>query len=143
MSGHFVLWKISVEDKDHCLAGYAGSQWSALQHAAVGWTAASRAVLGNVKANVAIPNRAGLPPHRYLMLGPDNPLTLPLKTYLHGRMWVRDLVRSDDAGFALTALCATARGFWDEGKKVDALMAQIEFGGTSVEIYYLGKNEMT
>jgi len=143
MSGHFILKNITTAQKDECLAKYAQSSWSVLQHAAVGWNAGSRLVLQNALSGQNINNRNGLPPHRYLGFPAGQP-TVEQLTFLsgHDADWIRDMVRPNSPGLGLTGLCPNAAAEWAQGRKKEALIEQIKNGATSIEIYYLNGNEM-
>jgi hypothetical protein len=43
----------------------------------------------------------------------------------------------------MVGLSPAATVEWAAGRKADALLAQIRHGATSVEVYYLGRAEMT
>jgi hypothetical protein len=108
-----------------------------------GWTDASRDELNRVRnGSSALVNRNGLPPHRYLAIPPGS--TSPAQiTYLRGCYWINDLVRPSDPGFGIVALDPEAATEWSNGRKLEALVAQIAHGATSIEIYYLGGQEMS
>jgi len=55
---------------------------------------------------------------------------------------VNDLQRPNDGGFCVVGLSASAAANWSNGKKVDALVAQITHRATSIEIRYLGETEV-
>ncbi|MDR3443678.1 hypothetical protein [Dyella sp.] len=124
------------------MATFKGAAWSARMHANVGWTQTSRQALSSVLANVAIPNRNQLPPHCYLTFAGQNPAPMALKNYLKVASWVDSLRRPTGAGFGLTALNAIAGGLFGNGHFADSLIAQIEHGGVSVEIYYVSGYEV-
>lgn len=84
LAGHYLLRNIGHLDLALAQAAPRNLTWSGLQHAAVGWTAVSRAILINVFNGVPIPNRNGLPPHRYLGINAANPVV----QYLRGANWV-------------------------------------------------------
>ncbi len=120
----------------------ARGTWGALQHAGVGWTPLSRGVITQVFANNAIPNRAGLPPHRYLEFGVENPISESRSLYLRSAAWVDQLTRPADLGFGITALSPQALTEWNAGRKAQSIIAQIQHGNVSVEIYYVDGHEM-
>ncbi|MBN1205580.1 MAG: hypothetical protein JXB05_11740 [Myxococcaceae bacterium] len=142
MSGHYLLRSISHQDLVIAQAPTARGIWGPLQHAAVGWTAPSRGVIQNVFANIAIPNRGGLPPHRYLQFGVENPIDPSRALYLRSAEWVDQLIRPADPGFAISALSVAAQAHWAAGSKAESIIAQIQHGNVSVEIYYVDGHEM-
>ncbi|QRN93497.1 hypothetical protein JRI60_30465 [Archangium violaceum] len=143
MAGHFILKNISTTELAIAQATPYNCAWSALQHANVGWTTASRLVLTNALAGVGIGNRDGLPPHRYLNLQ-DNIATDVAKfhAYLRGASWVERLVRPNSAGLGLRALAGPAATHWAAGRVADAVIAQLATGPVSIEIYYTNNAEM-
>ncbi|MCF3102094.1 hypothetical protein IPZ58_10905 [Streptomyces roseoverticillatus] len=149
MSGHFILSNISQADLDNARAH--GGTWSPLQHGNIGWNANSRAVLSRALNNQDIPNRDGLPPHRYLILQQaGNPNIEVTKKFLQETQdsWVdpNRLRRPTGRGLGLRALNATAAGLWAQNKLHDCLVAQFwrpESATVTVEIYHLAGREMT
>lgn len=153
MAGHFVLWRIHPQDAADIFLNFPGSAFSPLQHAAgaaigpgggvfPGWTPASRALLNSVKEGRSnMVNRNGLPPHKYVMFPPGAPNPAQV-AFLRGVYWVNDLYRPTDTGFGLTALSLAAAAEWNNNRKVDALVAQITNGATSLEVYYVGSSEV-
>jgi hypothetical protein len=152
MAGHFLLKSISTAEKDAIIAGFTGTTWSATAHVAgtangaggdfPGWTAGSRLTLGHAFAGIAIANRNNLPPHKYLQF-PGTAAPSPAQlTAIHSSNDLREITHPDDPGLGLRALCATALAEWNAGKKLAALIEQIKHGATSIEIYYLGKQEI-
>lgn len=135
MSGHFLLTNIPQSELN--MASSKGAVWSPIAHQHVGWSDTSKAALGNVLNGVAIPNRNNLPPHCYLQFAGSNPAAIDLRNYLKAASWVDNLTRPAGGGFGLTGLCPVANGLFLGGHKADALVAQIEHGGVSVEIYYV------
>jgi hypothetical protein len=153
MSGHFVVWRLALNDRDDVLANYVGSTWSALAHAAgtpdglggvfPGWTPASRQLVtqvGNGSSN--LPNRSGLPPHRYLQF-PGGAPTPAQEAFLKPKYWINNLVRPSDPGFGIVALAPAAAISWNAGNRYQALIDQITHGNTSIEVYYIGGKEMS
>jgi hypothetical protein len=151
MAGHFILWKITPEQRDGVLNNYAGSVWSGLAHAAgvmggggafPGWTPGSRAILNGIRNATGAPaNRNGFPPHRYVQFPAGAPTPLQAD-YLRKCEWVTGLYIPTYAGVGMVALCIAAKQRWDAGDRGGALIEQITHGATSVEVYYLGKKEM-
>lgn len=149
MSGHFILNNISQAELDNALTNHG--TWSDLHHGGVGWNAASRAVLSRALDNQDIPNRDGLPPHRYLIFQrAGNPDIERTRTFLQQTQdsWVdpNRLRRPTGGGLGLRALNATAQGFWAQNKLHDCLVAQFyrpESATATIEIYHLGGREMT
>jgi hypothetical protein len=152
MSGQYVAWRISPNDKDSFLAHFPGSVWSGVAHQAgvqngaggvfPGWTPASRDELNRVRngsSNLA--NRNNLPPHRYLII-PGGSLTDEQIEYLWTCYWINDLQRPSDPGFGTVTLAPVAATMWTSGQKVQSLVAQIMHGATSIEVYYLGSKEI-
>jgi hypothetical protein len=152
MAGHFVLWRISTKDRDELRWNYAGVEWSGMAHAVggvngaggafQGWTPQTREALAKVRdGRGGLANRNDLPPHRYIAFPPGAP-TREQVDYLRGCYWINDLVRPSDAGFGVSALAPAAQAHWSNGKRLEALVSQITHGGTSIEVYYIGKKEM-
>lgn len=150
MAGHFVLR--SITNSDLVTAQSKGCGWSGLAHgpgaqnapgnpAHAGWTIASRQNL-SAAFNAGVPNRNGLPPHRYLTFGPiaNIPPGNPLWLYIVGAGWASQLVRPN---MGLAALAPAATAAWNGGDKDGALLAQAQHGNTSIEIYYIGGYEMS
>ena len=143
MAGHFLVWGIAQADITWCTQHYANSTWGTIQHQAVGWNAGSRAVLQNVKNGIGIGNRNGLPPHRYLEFPGGEPSAVQRQRLLsNDALWTLNMERPNVPGLGLTALCPAAEVEWAEGRKRQALFAQITHGATSIEVYYIGRNEM-
>lgn len=152
MAGHFVVWRLSVDERDQAIATF-GATWTGLAHAAgvgngdggvfPGWTGASRDLLNRIRGGCHNPpNRNGLPPHRYLEFQGGSPSPAQV-TALRSWYWTNDLNRPTSAGFGMVGLSPAATVEWAAGRKADALLAQIRHGATSVEVYYLGRAEMT
>jgi hypothetical protein len=142
---------MSPQDRDNAVATL-GAVWSGVAHQAgtangagglfPGWTPASRAALNQVRdGRGGLANRNGLPPHRYLQIPAGAPTPAQV-AYLRNSYWVNDLQHPSDGGFGVVALAPLAAASWANGKKVDALVAQITHGATSIEVYYLGSKEM-
>lgn len=152
MAGHFLLKSISTDEKNAIIAGFTGTTWSATAHVAgtangaggvfPGWNEGSRLTLGHAFAGIAIGNRNNLPPHKYLQFPGTAAPTPAQLTAIHKSNDLREITHPDDAGLGLRALCAAALTEWNAGKKLAALIAQIMHGATSIEIYYLGKQEI-
>lgn len=151
MAGHFIVWRITPQQKDGVIQNCPGSAWSGLAHAAgvmggggafPGWTPASRAILDGIRNGIGAPaNRNGFPPHRYLQFPGGAPAGATVD-YLRKCEWVTSLYIPTFAGVGMVQLCVAARAKWDSGDKGGALIEQITHGATSVEVYYLGKKEM-
>ncbi|MEU8685265.1 hypothetical protein [Streptomyces sp. NPDC048611] len=139
MAGHFIL--SSITNSDIALAVQKGANWSAVQHADIGWNTASRDVLSKALNGQPIGNRDGLPPHRYLeskfSTGPT------LEKYLRGAGWADTLIRPDSAGLGLRELSPKARAAWDRGDRTAALVEQFLHGTATVEVYYISGTEMS
>lgn len=153
MAGQFVVWRMSMDDINNFIINFPGTVWTGLAHQAgqingaggvfPGWTPASRALLNQVRdGRGGIGNRNGLPPHRYLQIPGGAPTQVQID-YLWTCYWVNDLVRPSDPGFGIVNLAPAAALAWNNGKKVDSLVAQITHGATSIEAYYLGSKEMS
>lgn len=157
MAGHFVVWRISLSDKDWVLANVAGSRWTATEHAAnaplphggvgvfPGWTDLTRAALHTARHNVvpALQNRQNLPPHKYLAFNAAALSDLQKLDIRKHCEFLANLERPRDAGFGVAALCMAAQNLWSTGDRTGALFAQIAHGDTSIEVYYLGKKEIS
>ncbi|WP_329127030.1 hypothetical protein OG727_04670 [Streptomyces caniferus] len=139
MAGHFIL--SSITNSDIALAGQKGANWSALQHAAIGWNTASRAVLTNALNGQPIGNRDGLPPHRYLESKASTGPTL--EKYLRGAGWADMLIRPNSTGLGLRELSPKARAAWDRGDRTGALVEQFLHGTATIEVYYISGTEMS
>ncbi|MFG2532151.1 hypothetical protein [Streptomyces sp. NPDC048516] len=139
MAGHFILR--SITNSDITLAGQKGANWSALQHANIGWHTASRDVLSRALNGQPIGNRDGLPPHRYLESKVSTGPTL--EKYLRGASWADLLIRPDSTGLGLRELSPKARGAWDRGDRTGALVEQFLHGTATVEVYYISGTEMS
>lgn len=149
MSGHFIVSNISQADLDEARTN--GGTWSVLQHANIGWNAASRALLSKALNNQAIPNREGLPPHRYLDFAQaGNPNKDKTAQFLRTTKasWVdpNRLRRPTGAGLGLKQLCKKAQDAWAQNKLNEALAEQFldqQGARVTIEIYHLGGHEMT
>lgn len=133
MAGHFILKNLVQSDLD--VARRKGGSLSTREHAAIGWTAASAAVLTTALTGNAIPNRNGLPPHVYLQFNATSPDDAT-DTYLKGCGWADQLIRPAGAGLGLRALATEADAAWQRGDKNRALALQANHGAISIEIYH-------
>ncbi|WP_058044448.1 hypothetical protein [Streptomyces roseifaciens] len=139
MAGHFILKSIS--NSDLTIATSKGAAWSPLQHANVGWNAASRAVLSKALSGQSIGNRDGLPPHRYLESKVSTGPTL--EKYLRSAGWADLLIRPASPGLGLRELSPKAKAAWDRGDRTGALVEQFLHGTATVEVYYINGTEMS
>ncbi len=150
MAGHFVLK--SITSSDLVTAQGKGCTWSGLAHgvgavnapghpAHTGWNTATKQNL-TLALGAGVANRNGLPPHRYLGFGPfgANVANNPLRDYIKGAGWASQVVRP---AMGLVALCPAAAAAWLADDKDAAVLAQADFGATSIEIYYLSGYEMS
>ncbi len=151
MSGNFILNTISKVEWSYALHDGLG-EWGDLMHRDVGWNAASRAQLDRVLNMQEIPNRDGLPPHRYLTFqyaGNNNPdQTAKFLQGTSNNSWVdaNRLLRPSSMvnNNQLTAINAKAKDFWAKGKLHDCLVAQFqESHSVVIEIYHLDGKEMS
>lgn len=134
MSGHFLLLNIPQTELNTAIN--QGAIWSPVAHPGVAWDATSRATLDNLVNGVAIPNRGNLPRHCYLQFAGANPVPMALLGYLQVVGWVDNLTRPG-GGLNLTGIIPAADVAFAGGRKFDALVAQIQHGAVSVEIYYV------
>jgi hypothetical protein len=150
MAGHFVLNSITTSDLT--VAQGQGCTWSALAHGLgapnapglpnhPGWNDTTRQNLSTALNN-GVANRNGLPPHRYLGFGAfgNNVPPNPLREYIRGAGWASNVTRP---AMGLVALCPAAQAFWNAGEKEAAVLAQADFGATSIEVYYVAGQEMS
>lgn len=138
MAGHFLLVNIPLSDLLIAVDKLGGAV-SAVQHTHVGWSSGTLDVLRTAASGGNIGNRNQLPPHVYLQINAENPLHGTKKTYLRVASWVDDMTRPASVGLGLRQLCVTAQTFWNLGRKDEAIIAQVEHGAVSVEIYYRSK----
>lgn len=141
MSGHFILKSINATDI--ALATSKGAAWSAVQHADVGWTTASRQTLTTALNNGAIPNRDSLPPHRYLSFSYGSQAQVALQELLRRVSWADQLIRPTGAGLDLRNLSPNAQVAWAAGRREDALVDQFQHGTLTIEVYYIAGTEMS
>ncbi|HEU0055415.1 MAG TPA: hypothetical protein VFQ39_19645, partial [Longimicrobium sp.] len=107
-----------------------------------GWCPATRQTLATALGSHAIPNRHGLPPHRYLEIATWGQLDDATRRYVTSAGWDQFLIRPTGAGLGLTTLTQAANQFWNQGDRSAALREQCRFGPVSIEVYYLSGIEM-
>ncbi|AOY81811.1 hypothetical protein BJP36_19735 [Moorena producens JHB] len=141
MAGYYILKNISTSElsiaQNKLQAG-----WSSLQHANVGWTDISRQILNDALQGNNITNRNNLPPHRYLQINAENPLSPDKIQYLRRANWVDRLVRPISQGLGLRNITPQALEEFQRGNYAASLIAQIQHGTVSIEIYYTNNLEM-
>ncbi|MEV5510713.1 hypothetical protein [Streptomyces orinoci] len=101
--------------------------------------------------NQAIPNRNGLPPHRYLSFdqagNPNKDRTAEfLRTTRASWVDQNRLRRPTGAGLGLKELCQKARDAWSRNKLNEALVEQFldpQAARVTIEIYHLDGHEMS
>lgn len=147
MSGHFVLKSIGASDQ--AIGIMKGARWSEIQHSPhPGWNAVTRNTLSQALQDQDIGDRNLLPPHRYLEFSPGRYNTVAehdeAERYLRGAGWADSLIRPSHMD--LTNLSANAAAAWGNGvhstRPNDALAEQFRHGAASVEIYYVGGEEI-
>jgi len=150
MAGHFLIYRMSSEDRSNLLARGAilsnpldhdptnPAQLNGAGNHFPGWTPASRARLDEVRNGRAVNNsRNILPPHKYLLV-PQGSLDV---AYLKSRYWLHDVERPTMGN--LTDLVIPAQTAWRAGNKAEAIALQVAtIAFTSLEIYYWDKKEM-
>jgi hypothetical protein len=142
MAGYFVMNSIPVSDL--LIAQLKlGAAWSGVAHAHIGWSTRSRTELQTALDSGVIASRHGLPPHRYLQINAENPLAVQKAFYINVAGWVDALKRPTCAGLGLRQLCHNAQAAWTAGNKAGALIAQVEHGAVSVEIYHVSGEPVT
>jgi hypothetical protein len=156
MAGHFIVWRITPQDivSARAFNFFMSPTLDHGPHANVllghplhpgfwpGWTPHTRGVLNQARRGMNITNRNFLPPHKYLQHTPGQ-FTPDQQISLRTQKWVQDLHRPSPAvNFGLANLCPAALAKWNAGDRGGALIEQIAHGATSIEIYYLGRQEM-
>jgi hypothetical protein len=111
-----------------------------LAHEAVGWNAASRGQyegMMGLNGKAAIVGRAGLPPHFYIEI----PTGIDTSGLYSGNA---DLVRGLSRGVVPVVLKALTDGndSWNQGRKMEALIAELKRGNVSISIYHLDGEEV-
>jgi hypothetical protein len=111
-----------------------------LAHEVVGWNDNSRAAYNGMmglNGDAAILNRGGLPPHFYI--------EIPAQASTDGIYADQgDFVRNLSRGVVPTALKALTDGAdaWSQGRKPEALIAEVKRGNVSICIYHLDGAEV-
>ncbi|EGU61394.1 hypothetical protein VINI7043_14355 [Vibrio nigripulchritudo ATCC 27043] len=146
MSGHFVLQNITDQEIEDIQNAWLQDKLTVpvlgpVQHGNIGWNGASRAQLVQAMG-AGVPNRAGLPPHKYLdfgveQIGPKGQLYL-FECY-QSNGWIRRIVRPD---MGLTALSTDAQEQWTLGRLRESFINQLTDNGATLEIYYLNNGEI-
>jgi hypothetical protein len=155
MAGNFILKSITQSDLMTAIR-FPHFRWSDTAHRQgslinpsqpqgarfPGWTAATRQTLSNALANIAIPNRQNLPPHRYLEIDTWGPLNDDEKNYARGAGWADSLVYPTGAGVGLKAMTGAVLTAWNLGNKNQALEEALKQGNVSIEVFYQSGLEM-
>ncbi|WP_394180081.1 hypothetical protein [Marinomonas posidonica] len=146
MSGHFVLQNITNQEIEDIQNAWLQDQLPVpvlgpLQHDNIGWNGASRAQLVQAMGG-GIPNRTGLPPHKYLdfgvgQIGPKGQLYLFENYQSNG--WIRRILRPE---MGLKTLSNNAQTQWMLDRLRESFINQIKDNGATLEIYYFNNGEI-
>jgi hypothetical protein len=142
MAEQFILPKARSKEVRNFLKAVSKCTVTALAHANVGWSPASRAqydgMMGLNEAP-AIVGRAGLPPHFYIEIPANTTVDDPASN------GDTDLIRSLSRGKVadvLKALDANSLNEWTQGHVLAALRSELAKGNVSISIYHLDGTEV-